>query len=327
MTPKQYLHKIAKSVFQYQTPRLKKRGEELFPLLDDPEHKPHHGRIRAVIERLAIPPTSWLIDYIGLGKILAHRLQHKEHIDPRMLELLDDLEEIPSEDEQQRAIERERKLQVGDYDGLLRNPAKYEAQEQKIRNNPKLIEHWNRISELFKLGKFRHARTGVVRRTQYLERGVPPEEFQLEKARTEERWLFQAITDRFCKRYGLFGMRFNEPLVEKLTVTRTPFTTNVSIPRWMNIAKEDLLWEAFLDTHWDPDLKKQGAKASLNELDRIEMLRRIDTATIQTKSEGLKGEPGRRRIEELAKLPAHTDKRVHIRWQNEIKELKKKGML
>ncbi len=57
------------------------------------------------------------------------------------------------------------------------------------------------------------------------------------------------------------------------------------------------------------------------------MLRRIDAATIQAKSEGLKGEPLRRRIEEIAKPPSHTDKRTHIRWQNEIKALKKKGIL
>ncbi|MDB6027504.1 MAG: hypothetical protein JWM68_3727, partial [Verrucomicrobiales bacterium] len=140
-------------------------------------------------------------------------------------------------------------------------------------------------------------------------------------------WLFQAITDRYCKRYGLFGMRFDEALVEKLTITRTPFTTNISIPRWMNIAQKDIIWEAVLAMHWDPDLKKQGAKASLNELDRLAMLRRIDCATIQGRSEGLKGEPLRRRIEELAQLPPFTDKRTHIRWQNEINTLKEKGTL
>ncbi|MDB6028024.1 MAG: hypothetical protein JWM68_4247 [Verrucomicrobiales bacterium] len=43
---------------------------------------------------------------------------------------------------------------------------------------------------------------------------------------------------------------------------------------------------------------------------------------MQAKAEGLKGEPLRRRVEELAGLPPHTDKRTHIRWQNEIKELK-----
>ncbi|MDB6026150.1 MAG: hypothetical protein JWM68_2373, partial [Verrucomicrobiales bacterium] len=184
-----YLGKISQAVLQYQIPRLKKRGEELFPLLDQPEQAPHHGRIRGVIERLAIPPTSWLIDYIGLGKILAHRLNQKENFDPRMLELLDDLEEIPDEDEQKRAVERERNLRAGNHEGVLRRPEKYNAQEQKVLNDPNRIAHWNRISELFKLGKFRKAQTGVIRRTQYIERGVPPDEFYFEKAKSEERWL------------------------------------------------------------------------------------------------------------------------------------------
>ncbi len=327
MTFRDYLSKIGQAVFQYQTPRLKKRGEELFPLLDKPEHVPNHSRIRGVIERLVIPPTSWLIDYIGLGKIFAHRMNNGEKIDPRMLELLDDLQEIPSEAEQQRAMERERRQHAGDHDAILRNPAKFEAQDLKVRNDPKRIAHWNRIQELFKMGKHRHHKLGMVRRTLYLDGGMPPEEFYYEKAKSEEKWLFKAITDRYFKRYGLYAMRFDEPLVEKLKVTRTPFTTTISIPRWMNISQEDIVWEAVFDTHWDPDLKKQGVKASLNEIDRLEMLRRIDTASIQAQSEGLKGEPMRRRIEELAKLPSNTDKRTHLRWQKEIKELKRKGIL
>ena len=224
-------------------------------------------------------------------------------------------------------MERERRQHAGDHDAILRNPAKFKGQELKIRNDPRRIAHWKRIQELFKLGKFRHHSTGLVRRTLYLDGGLPPEEFYYEKAKSEEKWIFKSIADRYFKRYGLFAMRFDEPLVEKVTVARTPFTTTISIPRWMNASHEDIAWEAIFDTHWDPDLKKQGAKASLNEIDRLEMFRRIDAATIQAQSEGLKGEPMRRRIEELAKLPPNADKRTHLRWQKEIKELKKKRVL
>src|SRR5437868_4900399 len=95
MTPKQYFQKITKKVFQHQIPRLKKRGEELFPLLDQEEHKPHHDRIRRLIEWLVIPPTLFVIDYIGLSKVLAQRLNKKEPIDPRMLTLIDELQKPP----------------------------------------------------------------------------------------------------------------------------------------------------------------------------------------------------------------------------------------
>ncbi|MDB6028026.1 MAG: hypothetical protein JWM68_4249 [Verrucomicrobiales bacterium] len=327
MTSRDFLGKIKRAVFQHQTPRLKKRGEELFPLLEQPEHQPHHSRVRRLLEWLVIPPTIWLVDYIGLSKVLAQRINRKEPIDPRMLSLIDELEEPPGPEEQERAVDRERILLTGDYAGLLRNPEKYLAMEQRMVDNPQRIAHWNRIQELFKLGKFRHHAKGIIRRTQYLERSMPPEDFYLTEESDEERWLFRAIFDLYCKRYGLFGMRFDEALVERLTVTRTQFTTNISIPRYLKIARDDIMWDAVQETHWNPDLTWQGPKASGNELERLEMLRRIDCATIQGKAEGLKGEPLRRRVEELAGLPPHTDKRTHIRWQNEIKELKKKGVL
>src|SRR5688572_12020704 len=119
MTLKEFLHKITGSVFQHQVPRLKKRGEELFPLLDKPDHAPHHNRLRRIIEWLVIPPTLCLVDFIGLGKILAQRVGQKEPIDPRLLELIDELDEPPGEEEQKRAIEHERIVQSGGYGPLL----------------------------------------------------------------------------------------------------------------------------------------------------------------------------------------------------------------
>ena len=327
MTAKQYFQRITKKVFQYQIPRLKKRGEELFPLLDQEEHQPHHGRIRRLIEWLVIPPTLWVVDYVGLTKILAQRLNKKEPIDPRMLELIDELQEPPDREQQLWAIEHEQVLQQGNYAGLLRHPEKYEAQEQRIKDDPKRIAHWNRIKELFKLGKFRHHSHGVIRRTQYLERGVPPEDFYLTEASDEERWLFRGIFDLYCQRYSLWGMQFDEALVERLTVTRTPFTTNISIPRYLKIARDDIIWDAVQETHGNDFLARQGVKMSGNELQRLEMLRRIDCATQQARAEGLEGEPMRRRIEELSGSTPNTDKRVHLRWQKEIKELKEKRML
>src|SRR5688572_14942854 len=68
MTPKKYFSKAADSVFKYLIPRLNKRGEELFPLLDQPEYKPHHGRLHRLLEWLVVPPTEWLFDKIGLSK-------------------------------------------------------------------------------------------------------------------------------------------------------------------------------------------------------------------------------------------------------------------
>ena len=327
MNFRDYLNQIQQTVFKHHIPRLKKRGEELFPLLDQPEHKPHHPRLRRLLEWLVVPPTLWLMDHVGLTKAFAARLNGREEIDPRMLELLDDMSDVPDAKEQARASRDELDLQTGNYEGLLREPAKYLAMEEQVKANPNLMADWNRIKEVFKIGKFRHHKHGVIRRTQYLERGVPPEEFYFEKATSVERWIFQATFDHFCDRYKLFGMRFDEPLVERLTVTRTRFVTNISVPRWMKYNRDDLLWERFQEKHYDPGVGKQGAKASLNELDRLEMLRRINAATIQAKSEGVKGEPMRRRIEELAKLPPNTDKRTHLRWQKEIEQLKKRGML
>ena len=326
MTAKQYFQRITKKVFQYQIPRLKKRGEELFPLLDQPQHKPHHGRLRRLIEWLVIPPTLWVIDYVGLSKILAQRLNKNEPIDPRMLALIDELDEPYGPEQQARAIEHEQTLQKGDYAALLRKPEKYEAMEQQMKDNPKRIAHWERIQTLFKLGKFRHHSKGIIRRTQYLERGVPPDDFYLTEESNEERWLFKAIFDLYCKRYGLWGMRFNEALVERLTVTRTQFATTISIPRWLKVARDDIRWDIVQETHGNDDLTRQGVKASGNELERLEFLRRIDCATQQSRAEGLEGEPLRRRIEELAGI-AYTDKRIHIRWQADITTLKEKRAL
>jgi hypothetical protein len=93
------------------------------------------------------------------------------------------------------------------------------------------------------------------------------------------------------------------------------------------IARDDITWDAVQEAHGNDYLARQGVKASANELERLEMLRRIDCATMQARSENLKGEPLRRRIEQLAGSTPDTDKRVHLRWQKEIKELKEKRAL
>ena len=77
----------------------------------------------------------------------------------------------------------------------------------------------------------------------------------------------------------------------------------ISIPRYLKIARDDVMWDGVQDT-------RQSPKASGNELDRLEMRRRVDAATIQGQSENLKGEPLRRRVEEIAKLPPDTDART-----------------
>ena len=327
MTPEQFFNKITNTVFKYLIPRLKKRGEELFPLLDQPEHQEHHSRVQRLLEWLVVPPTQWLFDKIGLSKAFAGYIVAREAIDPRMLTLLDEMSEVPDAEEQERATRDELDLQTGNYERFLRQPEKFIAMEEQAKANPNIIADWNRIKSVFKVGKFRHHKVGIIRRTQYLERGVPPDEFHFEKATSVDRWLFQATFNKFCKRYNLSGMRFDEPMVERLTVTRTEFTTNISVPRWMKFNRDDLLWELFQEKHYVPGVGKQGAKASLNEVERIEMLRRIDDATTKAKSDGLTGEKMRRRIEEIAKVTPFTDKRIHLRWQKEIKELKEKRVL
>ena len=49
----------------------------------------------------------------------------------------------------------------------------------------------------------------------------------------------------------------------------------------------DIRWDIVQERHGNDDLPRQGVKASLNDVDRLAMLRRIDTATIQAKADGL----------------------------------------
>ena len=316
-----YKEKLSQLAFR-QFQKLQKLGHELFGLLKNPAQKPHRERLRRLIEWLTVPLTLWPIDFTGLGKFLSRCLDSGEEFDRRFLLLLDQLDYFPSQEEQDNVSGHEHVVQTGAYDSLLRNPAKYDAQEKELLKNEQLMRHWNQIKELFKVSKYRSNR-GVIRRTQMQERNFRPPGWEFDSVADKEKWCFRAFFDLFCHRYNLYGMEYDRPLLQRPTINRTAYGTLIFIPRYLNFdPRHDLDWAAFHKIHWHPELKRQGPKASDNRVERNEMLRRIREANETALAEGKSGDERWSYIEDQAGLLPDTDRGTLRRLIRESAKLK-----
>jgi len=74
---------------------------------------------------------------------------------------------------------------------------------------------------------------------------------------------FQLVFDAFCHRWDLYGIEWDRPLLLKLSVNLTPFSTMIEVPRyWSFDPKRDLKWGAVTKLHRMREVRRQGPKLS-----------------------------------------------------------------
>jgi len=167
----------------------------------------------------------------------------------------------------------------------------------QLAANPAFRAQWNAIKAQFDLIKFGDHK-GIIRRHFVGERSMR-DHWPVRWTKTADR--FYAVSDVFCQRWNLYGMRGDHPLLLKLTVNLTPFGTMVFIPAyWSFDPKRDLNWRAIIALHKARGVPKQGPKLGANKLAARAQAIRARKLSKEADALKLKGE--RRRIWMFQKL-------------------------
>ncbi|MDB6027458.1 MAG: hypothetical protein JWM68_3681 [Verrucomicrobiales bacterium] len=312
--------KVKKLAFR-QFYKLESLGKELFGFIKNKDHKRHAPYLHILLQWCTVPFTLWVLDFAGFGRMIAAKINAREEIDHRIPILLKKLEQLPSASTQERVSKHESDIQTGNYEKFLRNSAKYDAMEKDLPNNPRIAQGWNEIQSLFDITKYRNNVTGIVRHTHLLDRGYRPSRWEYDRADDKERWLFQAFFDLFCAENNLLGMEFDRPLLARLTVIRTIFGTQLTVPRHMSFnAFDDMNWGEFQEVHADEDLGWHGPKASEGNVSKKAMLRIFYEAHEYAESQGWTGDKRWSYVENKCGLRPNTDRGTlrRLRRQSEV---------
>src|SRR5206468_10075651 len=119
---------------------------------------------------------------------------------------------------------------------------------------------WGRLKTEFAVEEYRNP-AGIIRRRMVQERNFRPAGWKFSWETEEQR--FQNVFDAFCHRWDRYGMEGDKPLLLKLSVNLTPFSTMIEVPRyWSFDPKRDLKWGAVTKLHRMREVRRQGPKLS-----------------------------------------------------------------
>ena len=181
---------------------------------------------------------------------------------------------------------------------------KFTEYGRALRENPEFQADWQALQGHFKVASWRDSR-GIIRRSRLPERNWQrPTHPDLSV--TAER--FQVAFDFFCWKWFLYGMRDDEPLLEKLTYTLTPYGTQIFIPGYWNFdPARDINWKSVTRLHRARGLDKQGEKLAANRRERATQVMRLKAADAEARSVRLRGKARYDFLKRKAGLAPETD--------------------
>ncbi|HWH70353.1 MAG TPA: hypothetical protein VNT26_13285, partial [Candidatus Sulfotelmatobacter sp.] len=204
---------------------------------------------------LLVPLSLWPIDFEGLAGHVLAEVATGRGLDEELALLLGMLDNPPSAATQAAVAEFEQYVQSGGYEKLLRQPEKFEEQEQALLEDEELRRTWEEIKRRFETAQYQNGR-GVIRRRMSQERNFR-DGWQFDWADARRR--FHLFFDAMCYRWKLYGMEGDRPLLLKVSVNPTPHGTMIVIPRhWSLDPHRDLDWKFIGQLHRARGAKKQG---------------------------------------------------------------------
>ena len=188
----------------------------------------------------------------------------------------------------------------------------------EVKQTPEFHEDWRLISTNFKLERHRDPQ-GIIRRSPLVEGNWRKPGFS--DLRHEDS-RFQVAFDFFCWKWFLYGMQGDEPMVQKLAVTLTPFGTQIFIPGfWSLDPLRDINWAKVARLHRARGIGKQGEKLADNHKAHGELVKRVLLADQAARRGGLAGEPRYAFIKQNTGLAQNTDNAEIRRYLREAREL------
>src|SRR5262249_52964745 len=154
----------------------------------------------------------------------------------------------------------EHAVKAGSYESLIQAQYKFDLLEGELCKNEEFKGDWERLKAQSGVEKYRNAK-GVIRRRRVEERNFRGKDWKFSWQTEADR--FQVVFDAFCHRWDLYGMEWDRPLLLKLSVNLTPFSTMIEVPRyWSFDPKRDLKWGAITMLHRTREVLRQGPKLS-----------------------------------------------------------------
>jgi len=244
--------------------------------------------LRKVYEWVFVPMSIWPVDVRGLCLHLLDCVEGGRKVDERARLLCEYLGDAPAREVCEQVAEYEHAVKAGSYESLIEAQYKFDLMERELEENAEFKADWERLTSEFAVSKYRNAR-GVIRRRRVEERNFRASDWKFSWRREAER--FQLVFDAFCHRWDLYGMEKDRPLLLKLSVNLTPFSTMIEVPRyWSFDPKRDLKWGAVTKLHRMREVRRQGPKLSPSRAARhteAALARRLWREATRT---GLKGD-------------------------------------
>jgi hypothetical protein len=201
-------------------------------------------------------------------------------------------------------VQYEQGRHTGSPEWCWKAKSKYDQFAAEVKRTPEFDEDWLALSRNFKLDHYRDPQ-GIIRRSPMVEGNWRKASFS-DLCSEDSR--FQVAFDFFCWKWFLYAMQGDEPMVQKLAVTLTPFGTQIFIPGfWSLDPARDINWNKITRLHRARGIRKQGDKLIENQKARELMLNRIVMADRTARRDGLRGRARYRQIKEAAGLSQETD--------------------
>ena len=252
------------------------------------EANPMRRQIWNIYDWLLVPFSLWPIDLLGLSDFLLNAFRKRQALDEPMNLLLELLPMAPKHQAVQEVVEFEQNvIQRGNYEPLIKEPAKFRELEANMLADPNFDSAWKMIKSHFDVTQFQNSQ-GIYRRRMVKERNFRDNwDFSWEDEKTRFKLLFDAL----CYRWQLFGMKGDFPLVLKLTINPTPHGTLIMIPgNWSLDNKRDLDWSAIRRIHRVHGAFSQGPKRSPARTESLQEAKRVSKLWAQAGKKGLKGD-------------------------------------
>jgi hypothetical protein len=275
--------------------------------------------LNTVYKWVFVPMSIWPVDVRGLCLHLLDCVESGRRVDERARLLCEYLGEAPAESVCKGISEYEHAVKAGSYESLIEAQYKFDLIETELEENPEFKADWERLKGEFAVEKYQNVR-GVIRRRRVEERNFRGSDWKFSWRTEAER--FQLVFDAFCHRWDLYGMegvrkiprskiqapnrRMDrsskesdnvgeeweyKPLLLKLSVNLTPFSTMIEVPRyWSFDPKRDLKWGAVTMLHRMREVRRQGPKLSPSRAARQEEAALARRLWREATRAGLKGD-------------------------------------
>ncbi len=279
---------------------------------------PDNIRTDASIQRLCawlmVPYSLWPIDIIGLASHVVTIAERKKLPKAEIRALISLLGEPPNAGTCDAIGAHEHLVKGGSYESLIKAQHKFNAKEKRLLENREFLSDWKWLKQRFNIAKHRHD-NGVIRRRMVFERNFRPADWDFSWKTSHDK--FDNVFDAFCYKWTLYGMEWEKPLLQKLSVTITPYGTMVVIPcYWSFDHGRDLEWRDIMQLHNARNVPRQGMKLATNQAERRLLAKAARKYLAEAKRRGMKGETRDYWIMEKIGLPPNTDPRQLRRLLN-----------